>query len=168
MGAPKNFYNAVDLNKFGIDQISGDIAALKTTVGDEDSGLVKQVNDLDTTVGDADAGLVKDVNDLKTTVGDSVSGLVKDVTDLQSDVSDLENAFKEYTGTFEADADPITVTIAVDTFTADSLIDIYPDISHVGLVPTSVSFTTVDNQAYINIVIPAQASAGDLTVRIWG
>lgn len=157
MGAPKNFYNAVDLEKFGISDISRDIASLKT-----------DVNDLKTTVGDNDSGLVKDVNDLKTTVGDEDSGLVRDVINLDNAIENLQNAKKTYTGTFEADTNPITVTIAIDAFTADSLVDVYPDLTHIGVTPTSVSFTTVGDQAYISIVIPAQTAAGDLTVVIWG
>ena len=54
---PKNFYNTVDQRKLGTDLIAGiqsdvteldtDVAALKTTVGDENSGLVKAVADLE-------------------------------------------------------------------------------------------------------------------------
>lgn len=54
---PKNFYNTVDQRKLGTDLIAGiqsdvteldtDVAALKTTVGDESSGLVKAVADLE-------------------------------------------------------------------------------------------------------------------------
>ena len=157
MGAPKNFYNAVDLEKFGLTDITGDVDSLKTVVGDEDSGLVKDVNDLKTTVGNSDSGLVKTVNDLDVVVDQA-----------ERDIEALQNAKKTYVGTFEADTNPITVTIAVDSFTADSLIDIYPDILHTGVTPTSVSFTTVDDQAYINIVIPAQTTAGNITVVIWG
>ena len=56
-----------------LDSASGgdetDISALKTTVGDNNSGLVKDTNDLKTTVGDADSGLVKDVAANKTAIG---------------------------------------------------------------------------------------------------
>lgn len=46
---PKNFYNNVDVHKLGIENIAGvaeEVAALETVVGDEDSGLVKDVDDL--------------------------------------------------------------------------------------------------------------------------
>ena len=72
MKAPKNFYNAVDQSKLGIDDLftrtaenEADIAALETVVGDDTSGLVKSVSDLETVVGDLDGGLVKDVHDLQ-------------------------------------------------------------------------------------------------------
>lgn len=60
------------------------INALKTAVGDDNSGLVKHVADLEATVGDTTSGLVKDTADLKTTVGDATSGLVKKVADLET------------------------------------------------------------------------------------
>ena len=65
-----------------ISELENAVDALETTVGDAESGLVKDVADLATTVGDAESGLVKDVADLETTVGDAESGLVKDVADL--------------------------------------------------------------------------------------
>ncbi len=81
------------------------ISALEQAVGDANSGLIKDVadlqsdvSDLQTAVGDANSGLTKDVADnaddiadLQTTVGDANSGLVKDVADLQG-------VAKEYIG----------------------------------------------------------------------
>lgn len=72
----------------GIEQLQEDVNTLKTTVGDNNSGLVKNVNDLQTTVGDVQSGLIKDVDVLELTVGDNSSGLVKDVNTLKSFVPD--------------------------------------------------------------------------------
>lgn len=47
-----------------------DISALKTTVGNNSSGLVKKTNDLETAVGDAESGLTKDVADINAAIGD--------------------------------------------------------------------------------------------------
>lgn len=47
---------------------AGDMEMLSFVVGDNNSGLVKDVADLATTVGDNNSGLVKDVSDLSTTV----------------------------------------------------------------------------------------------------
>ena len=47
-----------------ISEIEAAVEALETTVGDSESGLVKDVADLETTVGDSESGLVKDVADL--------------------------------------------------------------------------------------------------------
>ena len=73
-----------DISDEEILALQEELAALKTTVGDDGSGLVKDVADLKTTVGDDGSGLVKDVADLKTTVGDNSNGLVKDVADLKT------------------------------------------------------------------------------------
>lgn len=59
-----------------IDQNAADIAAAE-----------EKIATLETTVGGEDSGLVKDVNDLKATVGNSSAGLVKDVADLQASIS---------------------------------------------------------------------------------
>jgi len=94
-----------------------DIGALKTAVGDENSGLVKAMADaqaaiegndddiaalqeavekLETAVGDANSGLVKAMADavaridaLEEAVGDAESGLVADVADLTTKVNSL-------------------------------------------------------------------------------
>lgn len=60
-----------------IDQNASDIAAIKEQLGDgEDTGIVKDVEDVKTTVGTAESGLVKDVNDLKTQLdGDQVRAI---------------------------------------------------------------------------------------------
>lgn len=51
-----------------VNQISGDVTSLKTTVGGANSGLVKAVADLQTAVGDADSGLVKAVADAQSNI----------------------------------------------------------------------------------------------------
>ena len=52
---------------------TADITALKTAVGDENSGLVKDVTALKTTVGNADSGLVKDVAGIGAEIGDETT-----------------------------------------------------------------------------------------------
>ena len=83
-----------------IDGIESDVNGLKTTVGNQNSGLVKAVADntgdissLETTVGNSSSGLVKavadntgDIGNLKSTVGNNSSGLVHDVSSLQTTV----------------------------------------------------------------------------------
>ena len=67
---------------------------LSSDISDEEiTQLQSQFSTLKETVGDAESGLVKDVNDLKTTVGSTESGLVKDVNDLKSGLqSEIERA----------------------------------------------------------------------------
>ena len=73
-----------------------DITALKTTVGNSSSGLVKDVADaqsditaLETAIGDAESGLVKDVADIEAAIGDeetanSILGRIKALEDAQT------------------------------------------------------------------------------------
>ena len=75
------------------------ISGLETTVGDSNSGLVKDVATLKTTVGDSAKGLVKDVTDLKSTVGDSTNGLVKKVADLETGTLKTSDRVAAITGT---------------------------------------------------------------------
>ena len=63
-----------------------DIGALETAVGDDNSGLIKDVADLKTAVGSSSGGLVKAVGDLETAVGDADSGLVKGVADINTEI----------------------------------------------------------------------------------
>lgn len=71
--------------------LTGRIDALENTVGDNDSGLVKDVTTLKDEVENSTTGLIKKVTDnttdistLKTTVGNNSSGLVKDVNDINT------------------------------------------------------------------------------------
>ena len=152
--ACKNFSNTVDMVKLGIDDLKEKVDDLIEIVGDEDSGLVKDVADLKTVVGDEDSGLVKDVADLKTVVGDEDSGLVKDVADIETKVDTMH---KFYKATYEASESPITITIDISDINigVDTVLDIYPNIG-VTVTSYSVSGTT------LTIVIPAQASAGTI------
>ena len=90
--------NAITAATYDDTALAGRVTTLEGTVGDNSSGLVKDVADLQTTVGDNTAGLVKDVADnasdisaLQTTVGDNTAGLVKDVADLQTTVGDASS-----------------------------------------------------------------------------
>lgn len=66
-----------------IDGLSDDVDDLQTVVGSPADGN-NPATGLIGTVGDANSGLVKDVNDLKTTVGNASSGLVKRVNELEA------------------------------------------------------------------------------------
>lgn len=80
-----------------VDSMQSAVQALQTTVGDDSSGLVKEVvdvednvNSLISVVGSTENdGLRKTVSDLQTTVGDETDGLVKDVTDLQTAIANV-------------------------------------------------------------------------------
>ena len=112
--------DAKDALQGSIDGVSGRVDTLETTVGDAESGLVKDVAALKTTVGGEGSGLVKDVNALKTTVGDSNSGLVKGVADNKTAIATL-NGTETTTGSVKqivkASAD--TLNTAINNITKD-------------------------------------------------
>ena len=64
---------AINTNAKNILSNTEKISKLESAVGDDDSGLKKDVNDLKTTVGDSTGGLVKDVADSKTAIDNEVA-----------------------------------------------------------------------------------------------
>lgn len=67
MSIPKNYYNSVDVKKLKIDEIetiSSTVGEIVSELTDESDGLIARVTALETTVGDNDSGLVKEVNDI--------------------------------------------------------------------------------------------------------
>ena len=97
----------------GSSSLTGRVTALENTVGNNSSGLVQSVNNINNqigddstsgtikydiknlkdTVGDNSSGLVKDVNDIQTTLGDgTTNGLVKNVADIENDIGDDSTA----------------------------------------------------------------------------
>lgn len=93
--------NGTDDIRTELSGVKGEVATLKSTVGNAESGLVKDVNDLKTAVGNADAGLVadvaanaKDIEDLKAAVGmgddGTADGIGATVIQLGKDLDDLE------------------------------------------------------------------------------
>ena len=73
------------------------VQALQNTVGDDSTGLVREVADVEDNVNSLisvvgsteNDGLRKTVSDLQNTVGDGTSGLVKDVDDLQTAIANV-------------------------------------------------------------------------------
>ena len=70
------------------------ISKLESAVGDDDSGLKKDVNDLKTTVGDSTGGLVKDVADSKTAIDNEAAVRQSADKQLQTNI-DNEAAARE-------------------------------------------------------------------------
>ena len=60
------------------------ITTINTSIGDENSGIVQDINIIKTNIGDSNSGLIKRVDDLETTVGDTNSGLVQAINTLNA------------------------------------------------------------------------------------
>lgn len=80
----KNAKDAAAANATNITTNANNIASLQTTVGDTNSGLVKEVNTLKTTVGDASSGLVKGVADNKTNIATNTADIATNTSDIAS------------------------------------------------------------------------------------
>lgn len=89
--------------KNNITAAQGEINSLKGTVGDSESGLVKDVADNTTAI-----------NALKTTVGDASSGLVKTVKDLDTAYKAADTALGNRISTIEGDY--LKATVAATTY----------------------------------------------------
>lgn len=98
----KNYFKKINEYYVKDEEARDSISAIEETIGDNDSGLIKAVNDLETTVGDSESGLVKEVSDIETTIGDNESGLVKDIADLSSalDETTAYSSTEELIGTW--------------------------------------------------------------------
>lgn len=89
-----------------------DIAALKTAVGDENSGLVKAVADLQAALSEDEddiADLQTAVAKLETAVGNANSGLVKAMADAEARIDNLEEVVNGEDGLAAKVADLIAV-----------------------------------------------------------
>ena len=75
-----------------VDELETAVGALETAVGDNSSGLVKDVNDLKTTVNTATTGLTDRVGALETTVNTATTGLTARMTAAEGDIDDLQAA----------------------------------------------------------------------------
>lgn len=64
------FYKKFDDGDAIMEDLDGRASQLEDTVGDENSGLVKDTNDLIDSVGDENSGLIKDTNDIIDTIGE--------------------------------------------------------------------------------------------------
>lgn len=146
-----------------------DVSALKSTVGNGESGLVKDVNDLKTTVGGSDSGLVKDVNDIKTQIGQaSTSGILKDIADLKAGTAIQALAASKLTGTVAranlpadisgrlfklADLDTAKATLTAETAATGDLVKL-----NNGQVYVIVDGTQVSADAGYELIVDTQAN----------
>ena len=97
-----------------IEGLSTAVESLKTTVGDVDSGLVKDVNDLKTAVGNADSGLTKEVADLKTSVAGNTANITKNAGDITTNAGNITKNANEIAAVKKDLADNYDTSTEVD------------------------------------------------------
>lgn len=97
-----------------VEGLSTAVESLKTTVGDADSGLVKDVNNLKTAVGNADSGLTKEVADLKTAVAGNTTNITKNTEDIATNTGNITKNANEIAAVKTDLADNYDTSIEVD------------------------------------------------------
>ena len=97
-----------------IEGLSTAVESLKTTVGDVDSGLVKDVNDLKNAVGNADSGLTKEVADLKTSVAGNTANITKNAGDITTNAGNITKNANEIAAVKKDLADNYDTSTEVD------------------------------------------------------
>lgn len=147
MGAPKNFYNAVDLEKFGLINIEKRIAPVPAAA---DEGKVVEVVEGELAYVDIDDRLVP-----APTVADN-GKIVGVVNGELAYVDDANYSPTILTGTLTAGQ--TSLVILNEDITTNSIVDIY--VSVFGIDPTNV----VVAAGSITIIFDVQAS--DLSVKV--
>lgn len=168
----------------GVSGLNSRVGALETAVGGANSGLVKDVADLqasmttaqtdidalEVAVGDANSGLVKGVADnadaiagLETVVGDSSAGLVKDVADNADDISALQSTVGDSSSGLVKDVDDLTVDVnALETAVGDANSGLTKRVGDVETAVGALETTVGDaNSGLVKDVDDLQATVGD-------
>lgn len=97
-----------------VEGLSTAVESLKTTVGDADSGLVKDVADLKTAVGSADSGLTKKVADLETSVAGNTTNITKNTGDIATNAGNITKNAEEIAAVKKDLADNYDTSTKVD------------------------------------------------------
>lgn len=143
MGAPKNFYNAVDLAKFGIEDIDKRVLP---KVSASNNGKIAKVIDGKWALGN-DNGLPS--------VSGWSNGVVMFAYNGSWVVNETQNIYKKLSGVVTSSstlsAGQTSITINNDNIRGNSLIDVYTDVF--GVDPTNITMSsgsctlTFDEQA---------------------
>ena len=147
MGAPKNFYNAVDLEKFGLNDLDKRLVPVPT---ESDEGKVVEVVEGELTYVDIEDRLVPAPTAADE---DKVLGVVDGEL---AYIDDANYVPLFLTGTLTAGQ--TSLTIEDEGITLNAIVDIYTDVF--GVDPTNV----VVANGSITITFDAQAS--DLSVKV--
>ena len=131
-----------------VEGLSTAVESLKTTVGDAESGLVKDVNDLKTTVGGADSGLVKDVNDLKTSVADNTTNIAKNAGDIATNAGNITKNANEIAAVKKDLADNYDTSAEVDQKIAAKISSTYKAAGSVAFAALPTLAAAIEGNVY--------------------
>ena len=131
-----------------VEGLSTAVESLKTTVGDAESGLVKDVNDLKTTVGGADSGLVKDVADLKTSVAGNTTNIAKNAGDIATNAGNITKNANEIAAVKKDLADNYDTSAEVDQKIAAKISSTYKAAGSVAFAALPTLAAAIEGNVY--------------------
>ena len=131
-----------------VEGLSTAVESLKTTVGDAESGLVKEVNDLKTAVGGADSGLVKDVADLKTSVADNTTNIAKNAGDIATNAGNITKNANEIAAVKKDLADNYDTSTEVDQKIAAKISSTYKAAGSVAFAALPALAAAIEGNVY--------------------
>ena len=131
-----------------VEGLSTAVKSLQTTVGDAESGLVKDVNDLKTAVGGADSGLVKDVADLKTSVADNTTNIAKNAGDIATNTGNITKNAGEIAAVKKDLADNYDTSTEVDAKIAAKISSTYKAAGSVAFAALPALAAAIEGNVY--------------------
>ena len=131
-----------------VEGLSTAVKSLQTTVGDAESGLVKDVNDLMTAVGGADSGLVMDVNDLKTSVADNTTNIAKNAGDIATNAGNITKNAGEIAAVKKDLADNYDTSTEVDQKIAAKISSTYKAAGSVAFAALPALSAAIEGNVY--------------------
>lgn len=131
-----------------VEGLSTAVKSLQTTVGDADSGLVKDVADLKTAVGGADSGLTKKVADLETSVSDNTANITKNTGDIATNTGNITKNAEEIAAVKKDLADNYDTSAEVDTKIAAKISSTYKAAGSVAFAALPTLTAAIEGNVY--------------------
>lgn len=131
-----------------VEGLSTAVKSLQTTVGDADSGLVKDVADLKTAVGGADSGLTKKVADLETSVSDNTANITKNTGDIATNTGNITKNAEEIAAVKKDLADNYDTSAEVDTKIAAKISSTYKAAGSVAFAALPTLAAAIEGNVY--------------------
>ena len=131
-----------------VEGLSTAVKSLQTTVGDAESGLVKDVNDLKTAVGGADSGLTKEVADLKTSVADNTTNIAKNAGDIATNTGNITKNAGEIAAVKKDLADNYDTSTEVDAKIAAKISSTYKAAGSVAFAALPTLAAAIEGNVY--------------------
>ena len=131
-----------------VEGLSTAVESLTTTVGNAESGLVKDVNDLKTAVGNADSGLTKEVADLKTSVAGNTANITKNAGDITTNAGNITKNAGEIAAVKKDLADNYDTSTEVDAKIAAKISSTYKAAGSVAFAALPTLAAAIEGNVY--------------------